>query len=180
MDTGDTRDYVRRTIWPCRTTLWGLRKKREGENVKEQKDTVTQIETSQPEPTTELAPRRPPGLVYWLIARIENGRMEVLTLDHAGDEMLPVFSHEEEAEMFLRFGGLSDDCWISESDVGELISVLYGYCAGVKEVALDPLPTMVDERTVGLVSLPRERFIESITARRGSLIFYQCSGGDVA
>jgi len=118
--------------------------------------------------------------VYWLIARIENGRMEVLTLDHAGDEMLPVFSHEEEAEMFLRFGGLSDDCWISESDVGELISVLYGYCAGVKEVALDPLPTMVDERTVGLVSLPRERFIESITARRGSLIFYQCSGGDVA
>jgi hypothetical protein len=148
------------------TTSWGLRKKREGENGKEQEDTVTQIETSQPEPTAEPAPRRPPGLVYWLIARIENGRVEVLTLDRAGDEMLPVFSHEEEAEMFLRFGGLSDDCWISESDAEELISVLYGYCAGVKEVALDPLPTMVDERTVGLVSLPRERFIESITARR--------------
>ena len=171
---------MRRTIWPSRTTSWGLRKKREGENGKEQEDTVTQIETNQPEPTAEAAPRRPPGLVYWLIAKIENGRMEVHTRDRDGDEMLPVFSHEEEAEMFVRFGGLSDDCWTSESGAGELISVLYGSCAGVKEVALDPLPTMVDERTVGLVSLPRERFIESIAARMGSLILYQCSGGDVA
>jgi hypothetical protein len=116
--------------------------------------------------------------MYWLIAKVENGRMEMLTLDR--DEILPVFSHEEEAEMFLRFGGLSDDCWISESGAGELISLLYGSCAGVEEVALDPLPTMVDERTVRLVSLPRERFMESITARRGALILYQCSGGDVA
>ncbi len=139
---------------------------------------MTQIETGQPESAAEPATRRPPGLMYWLIAKVENGRMEMLTLDR--DEILPVFSHEEEAEMFLRFGGLSDDCWISESGAGELISLLYGSCAGVEEVALDPLPTMVDERTVRLVSLPRERFMESITARRGALILYQCSGGDVA
>jgi hypothetical protein len=139
---------------------------------------VNQIETGQPESAAEPAPQRPPGLVYWLIAKVENGRMEMLTLDR--DEILPVFSHAEEAEMFLRFGGLSEDWWISESDAGELISVLYGSCAGVEQVALDPLPAMVDERTVGLVSLPRERFMESITARRGALILYQCSGGDVA
>ena len=45
--------------------------------------------------------------------------------------------------------------------------MLYGRsCADVKEVALDPLPEMVTERTVGLVSLLRERFIQVITARR--------------
>ena len=38
--------------------------------------------------------------------------------------------------------------------------MLYGPCAEVKEVALDPLPEMVAESTVSLVSLPRERFIE--------------------
>ena len=118
--------------------------------------------------------------MYWLIAKFENGRIEVLTLNRDGDEMLPVFGHEEEAEMYLQFGGLSDDWWISESDAGELTSVLYGSCADVKEVALDPLPAMVDERTVGLVSLARERFIESITARRGSPILCHCPGGNVA
>jgi hypothetical protein len=99
--------------------------------------------------------------VYWLIAKSENSRVEVLTLDRDGEEMLPVFSYEEEGEMFLRLRGVDDGWRIRESRIGELISLLYGPCAGVKEVALDPLPEMVAERTVGLVSLDRERFIES-------------------
>jgi len=75
-----------------------------------------------------------------LISKTDHGRMEVLTLDDDGKEILPVFSHEEEAEMFLRFGDLAC-CWrVRESSAGEVVSVLYGPCAGVREVALDPLP----------------------------------------
>ena len=68
---------------------------------------MTQIETNRTGQTAERAsPRRTPGPpAYWLIAKSENSRIEVLTLDRDGEEMLPVFSHEEEAEMFLRLLG---------------------------------------------------------------------------
>jgi hypothetical protein len=142
-----------------------------GGKVKEQEDTVTQIETNQTKSTAPRALRRAPGLAsYWLIAKNENGWIEVLTLERDGEQMLPVFSHEEEAEMFLRLGSVGEEWGVSESWAGELVSVLYGPCAGVKEVALDPLPEMVAQRTVGLVSLLRERFIEHITARRRLLM----------
>jgi hypothetical protein len=131
-------------------------------NRREQEDSVTQIEPKGMERAAERAPRRPlPGLAYWLIAKNENGRVRVLTLYRCGEEVLPVFGHEEEAEMFLQVGCVVGDGWgVRESSAGELVSVLYGPCAEVKEVALDPLPEMVAGSTVGLVSLPRERFIE--------------------
>jgi hypothetical protein len=145
--------------------LWAEARSRVGRNGKEQEDTVTQIETNQTKLTAERAPRRPPDPAYWLIVKNENGWIEVLTLECDSKEMLPVFSHEEEAEMFLRLRGVGGDWQASESRAGELVSVLYGPCADVKEMALDPLPEMVAERTVGLVSLDRERFIEGIMAR---------------
>ena len=107
---------------------------------------------------------RAQGLAYWLIARNEHGRIEVLTLD--GKKTLPVFSSKDEAEMFLRFDGVADGWQVSESRGGELVSMLYGLCKGVRKVALDPLPEMVAHRTVGLVSLDRKRFIQSLLARR--------------
>ena len=113
------------------------------------------------------APGRQPGSAYWLVARNENGRLEVLT---TGEEALPVFSHEEEAEMFLRLRRVGFDGWQArESTAGELISVLYGPCAGVKRVALDPLPEMIAERTVGFVSLSRERFVDLVLSRERPL-----------
>lgn len=121
------------------------------------KDTVTQTETNL---RTERPPRRPPGTIYWLIT---NGQSDVLTLDYDGEEILPVFSHWEEAEMFLRLGNVGCDWHAFESGARELIAVLYGPCAGVREVALDPLPEMVTERSVGLVSLRRERFLRRIS-----------------
>ena len=43
--------------------------------------------------------------------------------------------------------------------MGELISVLYGPCVGVKRVALDPWPARAGgEAMLGLVSLLREDF----------------------
>jgi hypothetical protein len=109
---------------------------------------------------------RAQGLAYWLIVKNEHGRIEVLTLD--GKKTLAVFSSENEAEMFLRLEGGADGWQVSESRGGELVSMLYGLCAGVKDVALDPLPEMVaDDRTVGLVSLDRKRFIRRLLARKG-------------
>jgi hypothetical protein len=125
--------------------------------------------------TAEQAPRRAaeraPGSAYWLIARNENGRLEVLATGLAGTEKaMPVFSHEEEAELFLGLWEVGFEDWQArESSAGELISVLYGPCASVERVALDPLPEMLVERTVGLVSLSRERFVDLVLSREQPL-----------
>jgi hypothetical protein len=108
---------------------------------------------------------RAQGLAYCLIVKNEHGRIEVLTLD--GKKTLAVFSSEDEAEMFLRLEGVADGWQVSESRAGELVSMLYGPCTSVREVALDPVPEMVADRTVGLVSLDRKRFIRSLLARKG-------------
>ena len=116
-------------------------------------------------------PGRASGRAYWLLAKNENGRLEVLATDLAGeDEAMPVFSHEEEAQMFLGLWEEGCDGWRArQSTAGELISVLYGPCARVKRVALDPLPEMVLERTVGLVSLSRKRFVDLVLSREHPL-----------
>jgi len=58
---------------------------------------------------------------------------------------------------------MDDAGWrVRQSEGGELISLLRGRCAGIKMVALDPLPQMIREMTVGLVSVFKERFIRGI------------------
>ena len=107
----------------------------------------------------------------WLITKNENGRLEVFITSFANTkEALPVFSHEEEAQMFLGLWEEGCDGWRArQSTAGELISVLYGPCARVKRVALDPLPEMVFERTLGLVSLSRKRFVDLVLSREHPL-----------
>lgn len=139
---------------------------------------MTQTEIDQTEPAAERPPRRVPARTYWLIAKSENGQIGMLTLHRGVEKMLPVFSHEEEAEIFLGLGGVADDDWqVTESSAGELVSVLYGPCADVNKVALDPLPEMLFESTMGLVSLSQERFIEYITAGRLPLGPYEDERG---
>ncbi|HLL39003.1 MAG TPA: hypothetical protein VK357_04970 [Rubrobacteraceae bacterium] len=113
------------------------------------------------------APGRRPGSAYWLIAKNDKGRLEVLTGGLAvGEEALPVFSYEQEAEMFLGLWEVGFDGWrVRESTAGEVISVLYGPCASVERVTLDPLPEILVDRAVGLVSLSRERFVEFVLSR---------------
>ena len=94
----------------------------------------------------------------------------MLTLYYGGEEMLPVFSHREEAEMFLRLGIMGFDWRASESSTRELVSVLYGPCAGVRQVALDPWPEMVADGCMGLVSLcqPEEDFLNPAYRSEGT------------
>src|SRR5919112_4037216 len=104
----------------------------------------------------------------WLIAKHENTRMAVHTIDCDVGETLPVFSHEEEAEAYLWLAAPVEAGWRARrTTAGELISVLYGPCAGANKVTLDPLPAFTGLTIVDLVSLDRERFIRSLTHGRG-------------
>jgi hypothetical protein len=75
--------------------------------------------------------------------------------------MLPVFSFEEEAEMFLRLGLSEKEGWhVRQSTCGELTSVLHAPCRDINNVAMDPLPETVCEGTVRCASLDRQYFMQ--------------------
>jgi hypothetical protein len=101
------------------------------------------------------APRRP----LWLIANHDNGRMHVFTLGSDDKETLPVFSFEEEAETFLQLGEMGTGWRSRETTAGELISLLHGPCAGVKRVALDPLPVVDGEMVFDLAGWGSRDFL---------------------
>ena len=100
--------------------------------------------------------RRP----FWLIVGQRTRGLEVFT--NGGGEILPVFSYEEEAEMFLRHE-VSEKGWrVRECTCGELASILCALRMDVRHVALDPLPEMVAGSSVGLVRLSRKAFVEAL------------------
>ena len=108
-----------------------------------------------------LLPPRP----LWIITRYENNRMEVFTTGVDHDEgFVGVFSFEEEAEAFLWL--LGDDekkGWHSEQTTpGELVSVLFGACADMKRVVLDPLPLALGRGMLPLMSVNRDVFLRCL------------------
>jgi len=89
--------------------------------------------------------------------------MKVLMVGCSGEQALPVFSGQGEAEMFVWLEDAFEHDWRArETSSGELVSILFGPCAGVGRVALDPSPEMVRINAVSLVSVTRERFISWI------------------
>jgi hypothetical protein len=111
----------------------------------------------------QQTPRRCPSSTFWLVVRHEERQIEVLMVGCGGEQALPVFSGDGEAEMFVWLAGAFEDGWrVRETSAGELVSILYGPCAGVGRVALDPSPEMVGINAVSLVSVTRERFLSWI------------------
>jgi hypothetical protein len=105
---------------------------------------------------TDGKPRQP----YSLIVNNEKDRMDVLTIQlSTGGEALPVFSHEEEAEKFVRLGSWGAGWRAREASARELVSVLLGPCAGLGLVALDPWPEIHAEMVVGLIGVNRVDFV---------------------
>jgi hypothetical protein len=97
--------------------------------------------------------------VFWVLFAGERWPTQPLTVSLGrGKEALALFSHEEEAQMFL--------CSLGSD--GEAVSLLYGPCCGAKSVVLDPLPQMLDDGLLGLVALDRRRFVGWATARNQS------------
>jgi hypothetical protein len=57
--------------------------------------------------------------------------------------------------------------WRSEqATAAELVSVLYGPCADVKGVALDPLPLELSREMLPLVSMSRDLFLQYLLQER--------------
>ena len=96
---------------------------------------------------------------FWLIVTRADGSMEVLTIDAGGETVLPLFSFQEEVELFLHLQAKGADWWPRETTTGELVSLLLGLCARVEKVALDPLPGFGERAILGLASTGRRRFM---------------------
>jgi hypothetical protein len=107
---------------------------------------------------------------YWIIVKDANdrfGQLEVLTVDLEGTgEALPVFSFEEEAEMFLWLQRTGDGQEVRETTPGQLVSILYGPCADVGRVMLDPLPEIGARMQIRLLGMDRHDFVESVMGAR--------------
>ena len=112
---------------------------------------------------TKRGAARPPGAAYWLITRNESCRIEMLTIDlDEVEEALPVFSFEEEAQMYLGFEAPGVGWRIRETWAGELVSVLFGLCPHIERVTLDPLPKMVTDETGRLLIVDRKSFVQDL------------------
>lgn len=97
---------------------------------------------------------------YWLIAKRARGRLEVLTTFLGdGRVVLPVFSLEEEANLYLRHG-IPGSWQLRRTGPGELVSLLCGLCSKVELVILDPLSDVETDAMNRLVSLERKRFVD--------------------
>ena len=93
------------------------------------------------ESVTDGTIRRPR---YWTIVRDDSRRVDVFTVDpDARGEALAVFGFEEEAEMFLCLQEMEAGWQARETTAGELVSMLYGPCAGVERVVIDPMPRQI-------------------------------------
>jgi hypothetical protein len=115
--------------------------------------------------TARRVPRRAGIQRYWVIARDAKdgfGQPDLLTVDLDGTgETLPVFSFEEEAEMFLWLQTIEDGREVRETTPGQLVSILYGPCADVGRVMLDPLPEIGARVQISLLGMDRNEFVES-------------------
>jgi hypothetical protein len=137
--------------------------------------------------TPRGVPRRAGTQRYWVIARDAKdgfgrpaGQLDLLTLDLDGTgQALPVFSFEEEAEMFLWLQRTEDGREVRETTPGQLVSILYGPCADVGRVMLDPLPEIGARMQISLLGMDRNDFVESVMGARSLDTPYKPSSGTV-
>jgi hypothetical protein len=125
------------------------------------------------------AARRSGTQRYWVIAKDAKdgfGQPDLLTVDLDGTgEALPVFSFEEEAEMFLWLQTTEEGHEVRETTPGQLVSILYGPCAHVGRVILDPLPEIGARMQIGLLGMDRNDFVESVMGARSLDTTYKLS-----
>ena len=102
---------------------------------------------------------------YWLVAKRRRGRLEVLTTALVdGRRVLPVFSFEGEAALYLR-NGIRGSWQPRPTRAGELVSLLCSLCSKIDLVALDPMSDVETDVVNALVSLGRERFVDVLLRR---------------
>src|SRR5918995_2428136 len=129
--------------------------------------------TREGDETAGGVPRRAGTQRYWVIAKDAKdapdgfGKPDLLTVDLDGaGEALPIFSFEEEAEMFLWLQTTEDGREVREITPGQLVSILYGPCTDVGRVMLDPLPEIGARVQNSFLGLDRNDFVESVMGAR--------------
>jgi hypothetical protein len=121
---------------------------------------------------------------YWIIAKDGLGRPacqpDLLTVDLDSTGLaLPVFSFEEEAEVFLWLQTTEDGREVRETTPEQLVSILYGPCADVGRVMLDPLPEIGARMQNSLLGMDRNDFVESVMGARNLDTSYKPSSRTV-
>jgi len=131
---------------------------------------VDEASTREGAETAGAVSRRAGTRRYWVIAKDSKdgfGQPDLLTVDPDGaGEALPVFSFEEEAGMFLWLQRRENGREVRETTPGQLVSILYGPCADVGRVILDPLPEIGARMQIGLLGMDRRDFVESVMGAR--------------
>lgn len=102
---------------------------------------------------TGIGPR-----TFWLVSDTEGGVPAILS--PGSEKALPIFSFEEEADMFIGFPRDGRRATLITED--ELLGVLLGPCADVGWVLLDPLPDLAGAEAVGM---RRETLVERLLDR---------------
>ena len=100
----------------------------------------------------------------YLIVRHENRGLELPHLFlNSGEEVLPVFSSVEVASRFLSSVVFGEGWYVREFSAGELVSVLFSLCEGIKQVLLNPLPeALVGDEGLASFLVDRDGFIDSL------------------
>ena len=141
---------------------------------------VDGVSTGEGTETARGAARRSRTQRYWVIAKDGLGQPDLLTVDLDGaGRALPVFSFEEEAEMFLWLQTTEDGREVRGTTPGQLVSILYGPCAHVGRVMLDPLPEIGARVQISLLGMDRNDFVESVMGARSLDKPYKPSGRTV-
>ncbi len=119
------------------------------------------------ESETEKTTRRPR---YWALTREGVSHSDVLTIDpDGGGRALAVFCFREEAELFLGIEEMGAGWQVRETTAGELVSELYGPCADVERVMIDPLPRNIAGRTgIPPLTVNREDFTRILVETAGT------------
>jgi hypothetical protein len=103
-----------------------------------------------------------------VIVRHKTCGLELLRISlESGEEVLPVFSSAEAAGRFLLSGALGESWCVRECSAGEMVSLLFGPCANVERVLLNPLPEPLTAKEGLMNPVYRESFIASLLAGRG-------------
>jgi hypothetical protein len=80
--------------------------------------------------------------------------------------VLPVFSFEEEARLFLCLRRLGEGWDVRAITAGDLLLLLFDPQSNAGWIALDPIPEIGGEALTDIVSLSRQRFVDRHAGER--------------
>jgi hypothetical protein len=108
-------------------------------------------------------------LSLYVVARNKTCGLELLRISlKSGEEVVPVFSSGEMAGRFLLSSVLGEGWRVRGCSIGEMVSLLFGPCADIKRVLLNPFPESLAVKDELAEPVYRESFIASLLGGAGN------------